>query len=64
MHAPLAVRELMHAYDDVFLKESPTIFPPMRDIQNGIDLIPSSSLPNKVAYRMGLEEKEELQRQG
>lgn len=33
MHAPLAVWELMHAYDDVFPKENPTIFPPMRDTE-------------------------------
>lgn len=35
----------------------------MRDMQHYIDLVPSSVLPNKPAYRMNLEEHEELQRQ-
>ena len=44
-------------------KEIPHVWPPMRDIQHQIDLIPGSVLPNKPAYRMSLNEHQELKRQ-
>jgi hypothetical protein len=57
---PAAVTKLLlKEYVDVFPQE----WPPLRDIQHCIDLVPGSALPNKPAYRMSPKEREELQRQ-
>jgi len=37
--------------------------PPKRDIQHDVDLIPSSILPNKPAYRMNPKDTSEIQKQ-
>ena len=37
------------------------VFGLSRDMQHCIDLVPSSVLPNKLAYRMNAKEHEELQ---
>lgn len=57
------VSDLMHSYEEVFPQELPIELPPMTDIQNDIDLLPSSALPNRVAYRMTTMEKEKLNRE-
>ncbi|GJR22274.1 putative CCCH-type zinc finger family protein [Tanacetum coccineum] len=61
---PQFMKPLIAKYTNVMPKELPSGLPPMRDIQHHIDLIPDSSLPNKVPYRMCPKEHEELQRQG
>ena len=47
---------------DVVPEEIPNGLPPMGDIQHQIDLIPSSMLLNKPAYRMSPNEDEALKR--
>ena len=54
---------ILEACVDVVPKEIPRGFPLMGDIPHQIDLIPSFILLNKPAYKMSLEEDEELKRQ-
>ncbi|KAL4188446.1 hypothetical protein AMTRI_Chr08g160180 [Amborella trichopoda] len=51
------------AIDEEFTDVIPEGLPPMQNINHHMDLIPSSSLPNKAAYRMSPKEHEELHRQ-
>jgi hypothetical protein len=60
---PLILQPLLEKFPDVIPEELPLGLPFMRDIQQHIDLVPSSVLPNKAAYRMNPREHEELQRQ-
>ncbi|XP_071928112.1 uncharacterized protein [Coffea arabica] len=48
---------------DIFSEDVPDGLPPLRGIEHQIDLIPGAPLLNKPAYRMGLKETKELQRQ-
>lgn len=57
------IRQLILQFEDVFPTELPSDFPPIRDIQHCIDLVPSASIPNRPAYRMTPLEKEEIQKQ-
>ena len=63
MHVLEPIQQLMNAFDDVFPTDLPSDLPPMRDIQHCINLIPRSSLPNRLAYRMTPLERKELQEQ-
>jgi len=60
---PLAVADILQAYEDVFPNELPPGLPPLRGIEHQIDLIPGMSLPNRAAYRTNPEETKEIQRQ-
>ena len=60
---PLAVADILQAYEDVFPNELPPGLPPLRGIEHQIDLIPGASLPNRAAYRTNPEETKEIQRQ-
>jgi len=59
---PIA-RTLIDNFSHLFHKEIPMGLPPKRDSQHPIDLIPSSILPNKPAYRMNPKDTKEIQRQ-
>ena len=54
---------ILKACVDVVPKEIPHGLPPMEDIPHQIDLIPSSILLNKPAYRMSPKKDEEIKRQ-
>ena len=49
---PQEVKPILKACVDVVIEEIPYGLPPMEDIPHQIDLIPSSILLNKPAYRM------------
>ncbi|WVZ81405.1 hypothetical protein U9M48_028785 [Paspalum notatum var. saurae] len=53
---PPAVTNLLQEYADVFLDEIPPGLPPIRGIENQIDLISGASLENRAAYRTNPEE--------
>ena len=57
------MKQILEECVDVVPKEIPHGFPPMGDIQHQIDLISSSILLNKPAYRMSPKEDEALKRQ-
>ena len=60
---PPAVANILQEYADVFPSEVPPGLPPLRRIENQIDLIPCASLPNRAPYRTNPEETKEIQRQ-
>jgi hypothetical protein len=47
----------------VFPDEVPLGLPPKRGIEHQVGLVPSASLPNRVAYRTNPEETKEIQQQ-
>ncbi|KAK1664842.1 hypothetical protein QYE76_053001 [Lolium multiflorum] len=50
-------------FGDMFPEEVPAGLPPLRGIENQIDLIPGASLPNRAPYRTNPEEMKEIQKQ-
>jgi hypothetical protein len=60
---PKEIQELLEEFADIVVDELPCSLPPMRSVSHHIDLIPGSSLPNKAAYRLTLQENEEVKRQ-
>ncbi|XP_042478787.1 uncharacterized protein LOC122059821 [Macadamia integrifolia] len=58
---PSQVQPLLQEFKDVAPEELPPSLPPIRDIQHCIDFISGAVIPNKAAYRMSLQEHEELQ---
>nr|KYP31042.1 hypothetical protein KK1_049172 [Cajanus cajan] len=47
----------------IFPKEVPSGFPPLREIEHQIDLVPRASLPNRPAYRTNPQETKEIETQ-
>ena len=60
---PKEIQELLGEFVDIVVDEIPCSLPPIRSISHHIDLIPRASLPNKAAYRLMLQENEEVKRQ-
>ena len=53
---------MLEEFVDIVVDELPCSLPPIRSISHHIDLIPGASLPNKAAYRLILQENEEVKR--
>jgi hypothetical protein len=60
---PSIVFDALQEYEDVFLDEVPPGLPPKRGIEHQIDLVSSTSLPNRATYYTNLEETKEIQQQ-
>ncbi len=55
--------KVLEEFFDVAPKELPDGLPPKRDIQHHLDLIPRSTLPNQVAYRLNPTQHAKLNKQ-
>lgn len=60
---PQEFTTLLDKFEDVFSEDIPPGLPPIRGIQNQIDLVPGSALPNSPAYRMNPSETKESEKQ-
>jgi hypothetical protein len=60
---PEEIQELLGEFVDIVVDNLPCLLPPIRSISHHIDLIPRSSFLNKAAYRLTLQENEEVKRQ-
>jgi hypothetical protein len=54
---------MLKEFQNIMPDKVPNRLPPMREVQHAIDLIPGSTLPNLLHYRMSPTENEELSRQ-
>jgi hypothetical protein len=59
---PAKIQELLGEFADIVVDELPCSLPPIRSISHHINLIPRTSLPNKVAYQLTPQENEEVKR--
>jgi hypothetical protein len=58
---PPSVTNLLQEFFDIFPKDVPTGLPPIRGIENQIDLTLGASLPSHTAYHTNPEETKEIQ---
>lgn len=61
MDLPKEVEELLKEHPSIM--KTPTEFPPLRNIQHQIDLVPSASLPHLPHYKMSSKEYQALHEQ-
>ena len=59
---PIEVEPILEEFVNIVPEEIPHGLPPLRDIQQQIELVPGSVLPNRSAYKMSPKEREELTR--
>ncbi|RDY12137.1 Retrovirus-related Pol polyprotein from transposon opus, partial [Mucuna pruriens] len=59
----ISFERMLEEFNDIFLKEIPYDFPPIRRIGHQINFIPSASLLNHPAYRANQEKSKEIQKQ-
>jgi hypothetical protein len=57
------IQKLLEEFADIVVDELPRSLPSIKSISHHIDLIPGSSLQNKVVYRLTPQENEEVKRQ-
>jgi len=60
---PPQVKKILKEFGDVFHKEGPIRLPPFRVIEHQIDLVPGTSLPNRLAHKTNPEETKEIESQ-
>ena len=48
---PLEIQDMLSEYGDIIVDDFPSELPPIRKINHHMDLIPWTSLRNKVSYR-------------
>jgi hypothetical protein len=57
------IQELLENFVDIVVDDLPCSLPPFRSIRHHIEIIQGASLPNKEAYRLMLQENEEVKKQ-
>ncbi|XP_039056319.1 uncharacterized protein LOC120199232 [Hibiscus syriacus] len=57
------VVSLLQEFDDLFLEEIQSGFPPIRGIEHQIDFVPGAVIPNRPIYRSNPEETKKLKMQ-
>ena len=60
---PSVVVSLLQEYEDVFPNDVSSGLPPIRGIEHQINFLPSTTFPNRPAYKSNPKETKELQRQ-
>ena len=60
---PVAVREILQDFSDIFPKDLPVGLPPIREVQHRIELIPGAEPPHRAPYRMSPQGLDELKKQ-
>ena len=60
---PFEIQKMLDKYRDIVNDSTPTTLPPRRVISHQIDFVPGASLPNKAAYKLTLDQNQEVARQ-